>query len=96
MCCRSRCAEVSIARDRCAHEGSLYEALIQNRIGGAGLDVFSVEPPDPTRPVFQFPNVYVTPHTASATDGTSRKRAQFAAENLDRYARGEEVHARIK
>jgi len=47
------------------------------------------------RPVYQLPNVHVTPHIAGATDGTSRKRATFAAENLARYARGEELAARV-
>jgi len=35
------------------------------------------------------------PHTAGSTDGTSRKRAQFAADNLDRYARGEALLAQV-
>ena len=68
---------------------------MNKRIGGAGLDVFSQEPPDPTQAVYQLPNVYVTPHTSGGTDGTSRKRALFAADNLDRYARGEEIVARV-
>jgi phosphoglycerate dehydrogenase-like enzyme len=45
--------------------------------------------------VYQLPNVYVTPHIAGSTDGTSRKRAAFAADNLDRYARNEEIVARV-
>ena len=60
-----------------------------------GLDAFATEPPDPTLPVFQLPNVVVLPHTAGGTDGTSRKRAAFAAENLARFQRGEEPQALI-
>ena len=45
--------------------------------------------------VYQLPNVFTMPHTAGSTDGTSRKRAQFAADNLDRYARGEALLAQV-
>ena len=86
---------VNVARGALIDEDALYEAVLDGRIGGASLDAFTDEPPDPTRPVYQFPNVYVTPHTAGSTDGTNRKRAAFAAANLDRFARGEELHARV-
>lgn len=86
---------INVARGALVDEQALHQALLEQRIGGAGLDAFADEPPDPTRPVYQLPNVYVTPHTAGSTDGTSRKRAAFAADNLDRYARNEEIVARV-
>ena len=86
---------INVARGELVDEEALHDALMNKRIGGAGLDVFSQEPPDPTQAVYQLPNVYVTPHTSGGTDGTSRKRALFAADNLDRYARGEEIVARV-
>jgi len=86
---------INVARGGLIDEEALYQALLDNRLGGAGLDVFADEPPDPTNPVYQLPNVFVTPHTGGSTDGTSRKRASFAADNLDRYARGEEIAARV-
>lgn len=86
---------INVARGELIDEEALYQALLGGHIGGAGLDAFVKEPPDQTRPVYQLPNVYVTPHTVGSTDGTSRKRAVFAAENLDRYAQGVPVLARI-
>jgi D-3-phosphoglycerate dehydrogenase len=86
---------INVARGDLIDEEALHQALMEGRIGGAGLDAFAQEPPDITLPVYQLPNVCVTPHTAGSTDGTSRKRALFAAENLDRYARGEAVLARV-
>jgi phosphoglycerate dehydrogenase-like enzyme len=86
---------INVARGELIDEEALYCALLDGRIGGAGLDAFAQEPPDTTLPVYQLPNVCVTPHTVGSTDGTSRKRALFAAENLDRYARGEAVLARV-
>jgi len=87
---------INVARGELIDEEALYEALLHNQIGGAGLDAFAQEPPDPTRPVYALPNVCVTPHTAGSTDGTSRKRAAFAAENLNRYARGDKLGALVE
>ncbi|MCY3761734.1 MAG: D-glycerate dehydrogenase [Gemmatimonadetes bacterium] len=86
---------INVCRGGLADEEALYAALMEGRIGGAGLDAFAQEPPDPTLPVFQLPNVVVLPHTAGGTDGTSRKRAAFAAGNLARFARGEEPQALV-
>ena len=54
-------AIINVARGALVDEDALYEALLQGRIGGAGLDVFAAEPPDPTLPVYKLPNVYMTP-----------------------------------
>ena len=86
---------INVARGGLADEEALYAALEEGRIGGAGLDAFAQEPPDPTLPAYHLPNVYVTPHTGGSSDATSRNRAQFAAENVSRYARGEEIEARV-
>ncbi len=64
-------------------------------MGGAGIDAFSQEPPDPRAPIFQLPNVVATPHSAGVTDGTSRKRAQCCADNVDRIAAGLEPLYRV-
>ena len=86
---------INVARGGLIDESALYEALMEGRIGGAGLDAFAQEPPEHSLPVYQLLDVCVTPHTGGSSDGTSRKRAEFAADNLDRYARGEEVLARV-
>ena len=86
---------INIARGALVDEAAMYEALLAGRLGGAGLDVFAQEPPDPTLPVYQLPNVVVTPHVSGATDGTARKRAAVGAENLDRIARGLEPLCRV-
>ena len=86
---------INVARGALVDEAALYGALVEGKIGGAGLDVFDQEPPDPALPVYQLPNVVATPHIAGVTDGTSRRRAAAAAENVDRVAQGLEPLYRI-
>ena len=81
-------AVINVARGELVDEEALYAALLEGRIGGAGLDVFAEEPPDPTLPVYKLPNVYVTPHVGGTTVNTSRGRAALMAENVDRVAMG--------
>ena len=53
------------------------------------------KPLDLSSAIFRLPNAVTTPHIAGVTDGTSRKRAACAAENLDRIAAGLEPLYRI-
>lgn len=86
---------INVARGALVDEAALEEALLAGRIGGAGLDVFSQEPPDMSSPIFGLPNVIATPHVSGVTNGTSRRRAQAAAENVDRIAAGLEPLYRV-
>ena len=86
---------INVARGALVDEAALEEALVEGRIGGAGLDAFGREPPDVTSPIFSLPNVIATPHTSGTTDGTSRRRAQASAENVDRIAAGLEPLYRV-
>jgi phosphoglycerate dehydrogenase-like enzyme len=86
---------VNVARGALVDEAALTEALVAVRLGGAGLDVYGKEPPDMSAPIFSLPNVVTTPHIAGVTDGTSRKRARCAADNVDRIAAGLEPLYRV-
>jgi phosphoglycerate dehydrogenase-like enzyme len=77
---------INVSRGGLVDEAAMYDALMHGRLGGAGLDAYAAEPADPTLPVYRLPNVIATPHVAGVTDGTSRKRARAAAENVDRIA----------
>ena len=79
---------INVARGALVDEDALIEVLAERKIAGAGLDVFGQEPPDLESVIFSLPNVIATPHISGATDGTSRKRAGAAAENVDRIAAG--------
>lgn len=86
---------INVARGAIVDEEALYQALLAGKLGGAGLDVFSQEPPDLSHDVFKLPNVIVTPHIAGNTDHTWRQRAKVALENVDRIAQGLEPLHRV-
>ena len=86
---------INVARGEIADEAALVEALESGWIRGAGLDVFAEEPLPPDHPLLQMPNVVATPHTAGQTYGTSRRRGEACAENVERVARGLEPLYRI-
>jgi D-3-phosphoglycerate dehydrogenase len=72
---------INTSRGEVIQEGALVDALKKGLVAGAGLDVFENEPPDAEKPLFQFQNVMVTPHSAALTKDTVSKLAQGAAEN---------------
>lgn len=79
---------VNVARGALVDEDALVRSLSEERLAGAGLDVFSSEPPDPESVLLNLPNVVATPHIAGVTAETSRRRAAAAVENVDRLAAG--------
>jgi phosphoglycerate dehydrogenase-like enzyme len=80
---------INVARGGLVDTEALREALASGHLGAAGLDVFSQEPIDPADPLFQY-DVVITPHVAGVTDLSYDGIARAVAQNLDRYARGQE------
>jgi D-3-phosphoglycerate dehydrogenase len=71
---------INTSRGGTYDEDALAQALREQRIAGAGIDVFLREPPPKDHPLLQFDNVIATPHIAGMTHESTRKMATYAAE----------------
>jgi D-3-phosphoglycerate dehydrogenase len=80
---------VNTARGPLVDYDALYDALASNRIGGAMLETFAIEPPPPDWPLLKLPNVTLTPHIAGASRKTVRIAAEMVAEEVRRYLANE-------
>lgn len=86
---------INTARGGIVNEAALYEALKQNKIWAAGLDVFEQEPVDPDHPLLTLPNVVTLPHIGSASIQTRTRMAELAAANLIQGVMGETPQNRV-
>ena len=73
---------ITTARGFIHDEDALLEALRGKKIAGAGLDVWSKEPPPPEHPLLQFANVLASPHTAGVTKEARENMGRIAAEQI--------------
>lgn len=73
---------INTARGGIVDEDALYQALLNQKIWAAGLDVFVKEPLPTDHPLLTLPNLVAIPHIGSATIKTRRQMAQLAVQNL--------------
>ena len=73
---------ITTARGFIHDEAALLEALRTKSIAGAGLDVWSKEPPPAEHPLLQFDNVLASPHTAGVTKEARENMGRIAAEQM--------------
>lgn len=79
---------VNVARGRHVHTDALVEALRQQRIGGAALDVTDPEPLPEGHPLWSLPNCLITPHTADTSEMVRPLLAARIKENVENLAAG--------
>lgn len=76
---------INVGRGPLVDETALATALREKKIGGAALDVFPKEPLPPESPLWDLPNLLITPHTAALTEKLWERHYALFSNNLRRY-----------
>ena len=82
---------INVARGGLADEAALAEALQEEKIGGACLDVFAEEPLREGSPLFDCPNLLMTPHAAGNYPEYVHDVVRLFLDNLERYLGGKDL-----
>ena len=86
---RSTAYLIAISRGGVVDEVALVDALRAGTIAGAALDVTEQEPLPPDSPLYDAPNLLITPHLAGASDPKERRVVEIFRDNIERFSRGE-------
>jgi phosphoglycerate dehydrogenase-like enzyme len=86
---------VNMARGGVMDEVALMAALRSGHVAGAGLDVFATEPLPADSPLWDTPNVLITPHFTPPVPDRSNRSLEIILENLRRYRQGVPMLNRI-
>ncbi len=81
---------INAARGGVVDESALYEAIVEGRVAGAGLDVFASEPCTDS-PLFNLDQVVATPHLGASTDEAQEKAGIAVAQSVVAFFAGAEV-----
>jgi phosphoglycerate dehydrogenase-like enzyme len=82
---------INIGRGAIIVLSDLVEALRAGKLAGAALDVFEVEPLPADSPLWDSPNVIITPHTAGYSPVIARRHLATLVENVRRFVRDEKL-----
>jgi phosphoglycerate dehydrogenase-like enzyme len=80
---------LNLARGEVVDEAALAEALREDRLAGAGIDVFTQEPVDPDNPLLASDKVILSPHVSGGTNESKARILTITVENVNRVLRGE-------
>ena len=87
--CKPSAFLINTSRGEIVDQNALIKALEEKKLAGAALDVFPIEPLPDDNPLWQMPNVIITPHIAGNSHFYNDRAAQLFAENLKRYSLGQ-------
>ncbi len=83
---------INTGRGALINEADLAVALASGQLGGAGLDVLSLEPPRADHPLLSAPNCLITPHVAWATQAARQRLIAVSARNVAALLAGRPIH----
>lgn len=86
---------INMARGPVVDQTALREALQRNVIAGAGCDVFDVEPLPTDDPIWDVPNLIITPHATPHVPDVAGNSTSTLFENIERYRKGTEMINRL-
>jgi D-2-hydroxyacid dehydrogenase (NADP+) len=82
---------LNVGRGSLLDEAALIVALESRHLGGAALDVTSVEPLPADSPLWRAPNLFITPHTSAVSDRLWQRETELLADLLERWFSGREM-----
>ncbi len=80
---------LNVGRGSVVNHDALYDALVGGQLSGAGLDVCHPEPLPPGSPLWNHPNVIITPHVGAQSETRVPMTVTLFCENLPRFFGGE-------
>lgn len=86
---------INMARGAIIDEEALLEALHSKTIAGAGLDAFEQEPLPADSPLWDAPNIMITPHVTPQVPDRTERSIEIIAENVRRYREGQPMKNRL-
>ncbi len=81
---------LNVGRGQLIDEDALIAAIKSGHIGGAYLDVTAEEPLPTESPLWDLPNVIITPHSSNNSTGNNARSSAMFVEELERWQRGEQ------
>lgn len=86
---------VNLSRGGVIDQAALIDALNEGRLAGAGLDVTDPEPLPADHPLWDTPNVLITPHFTAALPDKVGRSLDIIVDNIQRYRSGEPMRNRV-
>lgn len=90
--CKPGAYLVDVSRGDVLDHNALVKALQDHRLAGAALDVFPEEPLPAKSPLWELPNVILTPHIAGISPYYDQRAMDLFAANLERYTNGQPLY----
>ena len=82
---------VNVGRGELVDQPALTAALVDGLLGGAGIDVTTPEPLPADDPLWQAPNLIITPHNSGSTDGTGARADEAFVANFERWVADDDL-----